>query len=411
MPASTSVDMEKFVYAGGASPIPVISKDAPHTNAGKFGIPLSFVFTRPSSYLNNMEFRIDPTFGYSKESGPVAIFRDSNKVWALSDYHKYGFDTLDGVGFKEWKAPKPLLGYVERPKFEGLIVARHERPVDFVVNPMYPKYVTDTVAYQGPINEFGKRWTQARSLDHYLHNLDTNKIGEKIAYDFSGFGEDIERLGVIAEEGTIFSIGRLKDGKVVLLRGDNAAEYLSRMADRHFVTLEDVINRGIAEEVIHNIRKSYDIRFRSARELIEEETATKQTLLAIYRGLAETTKNPKLKVKYERIAREIEEDIEDIDRYEEVYNRAEGRKSAKSSYQKNSEDGEEKASEDTGLEDVVEELTEETSTKHAANDNDGEDKMPDYESVDEDYTDEGAEPEASNDNPEPANDGQESQAA
>src|SRR3989344_4054550 len=100
MPASTSVDMEKFVYAGGASPIPVISKDAPHTNAGKFGIPLSFGFTRPSSYLNNMEFRIDPTFGYSKESGPVAIFRDSNKVWALSDYNKYGFDTLDGVGFK-----------------------------------------------------------------------------------------------------------------------------------------------------------------------------------------------------------------------------------------------------------------------------------------------------------------------
>ena len=225
------------------------------------------------------------------------------------------------------------ISIVERPKFTGLTVSRHERLADIV----FGKYVTDIVDYEGPINEVGKNLSRAETIRQDLNKYSNSKEGIELALEKSKDCEDIAYIGVTSIGGVIYSIQRLKDGRVRLSIGTKAYEYLSREAENFGLTLEDIIVAKLGEEAMHHYRRSYDKRFTSS---IKEERATKQALLEFYERLAEGAEsNPRLREKYMKIIRSIKHDIETVRRYR----------------RKSHENDEEAAKEESDLEKAVEE--------------------------------------------------------
>ena len=271
-----------------------------------------YVYHEPTLVGDNIVY--DPV-----SIGDAGIYASSSKKTAFlrGDFERYDLGYHEDESKKrmdDWTGATTGSHAIEcfkQPKFTELTVVRHERLADPVVG----KYVTDIVGYDGPINELGKRLSQDENLRQSLDRYDKSSEGIELALEKSGDGEDIELIGVTSDSDVIYSIGRL-NGKVRLSIGSKAYEHLSRAADAFGVTLEEMVTVGLGEEAIHNYRRSYDQRFLSRRQLIEEERATKQELLEFYERLAEGAEsNPRLREKYMRMVKSIKHDIETIYRY------------------------------------------------------------------------------------------------
>jgi len=215
----------------------------------------------------------------------------------------------------EWLAMKPLVEYVEIPKFEQLIVDRHEHQPD----PVLRKSVTKIIRYRGPNNELGVHLSEVENLRQSLDIYDESR--EKVRRM-----SDIQYLGVISIDGVIYSINRLPNGGVVLYTGTKAYEILSQEADSINVLVEDKRTAALGEEATHHARKDYDKGISTVEQLVEVETAAKLALLDHYEKLAEGSgSDTQLREKYMKIVKSIEHDIATVDeRYRQVWKQTHG---------------------------------------------------------------------------------------
>jgi len=232
-----------------------------------------------------------------------------NPEFLFNPYKKN--DRMDG-----WMNPPihETISTGKLPEFTGFTVAHHERPARSLADPIFGKYVTDIYSYSGPNNEFGIHLSQAETLKQDWKRYLNSREGKGLARR-RGIPEDIGYLEVIPTEGVIYAIGRLNE-KVRLATGTNAYKYLSEMADRYGVSLEDMIFEGLEEEARHNIRGSYDKRIYSERGFVREERETKEEQLHDKRrSMEESGSNEKLRKIYGKLVKAKEEDVRTVERY------------------------------------------------------------------------------------------------
>jgi len=101
--------------------------------------------------------------------------------------------------------------YVKRPEFTGIVVASRERVADRGLN----KYVTDILAYKGPLNDLGKSLSREWKLREIRKNY-------KASFEYQRFIEFVRSLGFegsTEEKG--YGIGFLPKDAAAGVAGDN----------------------------------------------------------------------------------------------------------------------------------------------------------------------------------------------
>lgn len=307
-----------FYHNGSHVGRPLDLMEGPPGNlAGYSAIPLSMGFDYHSSqpdFARMMQFSINPTI----IDGYVYIRTASTlRAFPLEDAAKYGIPlVLEDYEIEGWKAaterPTGGISYHETPEFRAFIVSSHERPAK---HEPY-KYVTDMEMF-GPINRTGEMLSRSETLRQDSLKHFNSKEGYQLMQEYLVDSEGIKHLGVVESDGVIYAIGRyIRDGKVALFMGTNAYEYLSREAERFGLRLEDMITAKLGEEAMHHYRKSYNRDLSTLENLVAEEKATKEDLLAFYTRLRDGSEsNPQLREKYSKIVRSLINDIATIGRY------------------------------------------------------------------------------------------------
>lgn len=247
------------------------------------------------------------------QMGDYYLVNSSNKVIAIpiADWERYGPNVAANrddlaENFEGWRKATEeshAIEYTKSPDFRLFIAQRHEHLADPVLN----KYVTD-IGYAGPLGDLGKHMHQSETLRQDWNRFLASKEGQELAMQ-KGNIDGVEYLAVQPAEGVIYAVGRAKDGKLILYRGNESYDALARTAEFSRVSLEDIIKVGLGEEAMHIARSSFD-NVGTAQRLIDEERATKAELLEFYESLAKGAESkPELKALYGKIIRHLEHDI------------------------------------------------------------------------------------------------------
>lgn len=166
-------------------------------------------------------------------------------------------------------------------------------------------------------NEAGKKLSEIENLKQRL----TNHFGTKIAHALAeqaiksgGSLESISYIGVgFAPNDVLYGVMRLRDGKILLIAGEDTFGELSRQARAWGIDTESYLETMLAEEQEHINRKSFD----NYGDMIAEEMATKDSVFRKYLELAKGAEggNPR-NPKYERERRRrlIQAKIKEHDR-------------------------------------------------------------------------------------------------
>ena len=260
-------------------------------------------------------FEYSPTAYTDRNGHTWAAVRTSSRADAydIGDLLQYGaVDNPDNSanrikGWLEATEGFHAIEYAIRPELQLLITERHEHLAD----PILKKYVTD-LGYFGPLNDLGKHLSKAETLRQDWNRFLASKEGRELAIQ-KGNIDSVEYLAVWPAEGVIYAVGRARNGKLVLYRGEKSHEILATEADIVAVTLEDRLKAALGEEAMHIARKSFD-KVGTVQELIDEERATKAELLEFYESLAKGAESkPELKSLYGKIIRHLEYDIATIE--------------------------------------------------------------------------------------------------
>lgn len=330
--------MDGFFYYGGnylGGTLDLIPKGAPFVVKETFKGPC-YGFSNKSTAKNwgdLMDFSYSP-YPVVDESGNIGfiVTTASNKFYVpAEDMAKYGaiynprdenIGRMDGwVGATEGNH---AIEHVKIPKFGGLVVSRHEYQPD----PKMRLFVTD-ISYEGHLNNLGKYLSKVETLRQDWNNYFQSKEGKALAREKSGDDAAIQYLGITSLEGVLYAIGRLPNGKIILLSGDKTYDGLSAEAASAKVRLEDRRIAAFGEEAMHHYRKSYDVS-KNLEQFIAEETETKAGLLGFYQKLAAGAESkPQLRATYSKIVSLIKRDIATVrERYTASWKRIYGSKEA-----------------------------------------------------------------------------------
>jgi len=316
----------KYVQEGPASPNAVTHG----TYTADLGFSNSFAWRNSSSaqtWNSLMDYSFTP---YPVGNDKFAIVTSSRVdiVDAVDAVLHNAHPEYHMENFMRWRAatephllqnvPKGGIVYVKTPEFNGFITDFHERQADNIADPVFGKFVTDIIEYQGPINRVGEMFSRKETLRQAWLEYKESIEGQELAYQ-KGAGEEISYLGIDPRESVVSAIGRYSDDKIVLLNGLNNHDHISDLAEAYRLSHEDVAKVVFMEEDNHRLRNSYDQPLGLTEQRLAEEVATKTELWQLYDSLYEGTSNEELRIKYSKIKEMIAHDIATIDRYKELY--------------------------------------------------------------------------------------------
>lgn len=279
---------------------------------------------------NNSMLQLVPvsfsSYPYGKSSptiiGDYAFMKSGGgrlEAFHVSDIEKYGLATHweeKGDRFQSWKdlAEKNQgIEYVKYPQksiIYGLMESFEERQLKLDEGSTPVRLFVHDIAYNGPINRFGKFSHQVRNLKQHLIDYYGMKSTQELVSFLKSRGLTLKEIDYLAAgfipEGFVYAVKKI-NGKRVLLASEDAYEGNARAARELGLNPKDMIAFNIDEEQIHLAR---DKDISTLAGVIAEELATKSIATDFYIKMArESQGNPALLRKYAILAALKDEDI------------------------------------------------------------------------------------------------------
>ena len=253
----------------------------------------------------------------------------------LMEYGPFSPQIDDVQGFKSWldagtKYGTSYFDYAKVPQktdSSGVIVGFSEKRANFDIrDTAMPKYTTDIEVVNWHNNKVGYAVSQAENAKQgVMRYLRTEDAQELIPFlrslDYSPKNIGQIAVGFLPKD-AIYGVDEI-DGKVTLFVAEDAYDKIAKWARAYGLDAEDIRNFAFSEELTHIYRGT---EVDNLKELLKEETATKQIKLKHYqrleRGAEGNPNNPKVgnkRGKYTKLKHAAEDDLRTVFRYKDLY--------------------------------------------------------------------------------------------
>ncbi|MBI2139465.1 hypothetical protein HYU14_00960 [Candidatus Woesearchaeota archaeon] len=287
-------------------------------------------------------------FAGDSQGGPLwkglSIPERINPIDAAEDREyesRYGRNWLredNGKEFGEWLAPKGInIEYVEPADSVSLMI-----PVNGKFDQRGAGNSGTTMAYafgQMNMRDIGKFSSKEGSYKLFMRAFMKSDLGGEISRIFAEKGCDFENIDYVmvskAPDSGIMGVGRMPsglsekfgpeakqyEGKIVIVANYDFYQMLESIGKHYSADNMDMVFESLAEEFSHIYRKSFDKRpvVNRLSKRVEEERATKNHVVDALEKLAEDSRVPSEKMRYQKVLAAKRDDVATVKRYYKVY--------------------------------------------------------------------------------------------